>query len=244
MKRKLVFLPVIIAFVLLGCASTGQAAPISGADLYRAAMIDSMIAEQDEILPLVNISPEDPLTTWKDGKTLLLSFHRFPDSYIAGTDYVTKYGEVWTFTDKEMIKWFRENRTRRELAAASVSDWTFRFNQLLGLPEDRDYTHVSAMWADPADVKRPAFETGITRQVTGVKLPPDADPSYKEWFNGNIIWSYFDSAYPWTRLGYTYDWADNGTEYGLSEFLIQKNATVQVEWTRTIGEFIDWLGAQ
>ena len=29
-----------------------------------------------------------------------------------------------------------------------------------------------------------------------------------------------DNRYPWTRLGYTYDWADNGKEYGLSESLI------------------------
>ncbi|GHV82849.1 hypothetical protein AGMMS50212_01890 [Spirochaetia bacterium] len=235
-KRKLAFLPVVIAFVLIGCA-TGQAAVASNSELYRMAMIDSMIAEPDEISPLVRLSPDDPLTSWKDGKVLLLTFHRFPDSYIAGQDYVTKYGEVWTFTDKEMIKWFKYNK-------ASTSAWTARFNQLLGLPEDKDYTHVSAMWVYPTDAKRPAFEKDITKQVTVVKLPADVEPDFKEWFNGNIIWSYFDSAYPWTRLGYTYDWADNGTEYGLSEFLIRKGATVQVEWTKTTGEFVVWLNTQ
>ena len=52
----------------------------------------------------------------------------------------------------------------------------------------------------------------------------------------------FDSAYPWTRLGYTYDWADNGQEYGLSEFLIRQGAEVEVAFTMTTEEFIAWLG--
>ncbi|MBR4798868.1 MAG: hypothetical protein IK047_01255, partial [Clostridia bacterium] len=55
--------------------------------------------------------------------------------------------------------------------------------------------------------------------------------------DGNIIWSYFDSAFPWTRLGYTYDWADNGTEYGLSEFLVFSGAKAKVEYTYSVDEF-------
>ena len=74
-------------------------------------------------------------------------------------------------------------------------------------------------------------------------LPDDIndDDWYAKWFNDNILWSYFDSAYPWTRLGYTYDWADNGKEYGLTEFLIIPNSEALVEFTLTTEEFIDWL---
>ncbi|GHV76056.1 hypothetical protein AGMMS49942_08770 [Spirochaetia bacterium] len=236
MKRRFIFIPVVIALALLGCATTASVG-FTPEDPYQAAVFDAMIAEPDEIMPLVTLSKDDPLTTWKDGKVLLLTYHRYPDSYIAGEDYETKYGEVWTFTDKEVIAWFKDN-------SAGVSDWPTRFKQLLGLPGDREYTHVTAMWVNPADVHRPAFERDSTKPVTDVKLPGDVDPDFKEWFNGNIIWSYFDSAWPWTRLGYTYDWADNGREYGLSEFLVKKNATVQVEWTKTAGEFVGWLGSQ
>ena len=66
------------------------------------------------------------------------------------------------------------------------------------------------------------------------------DKKFKEWFDGNIIWSYFDSAYPWTRLGYTYDWADNGKVYGLSEFLIFSGAEAAIEYTLTINEFVEY----
>lgn len=65
-----------------------------------------------------------------------------------------------------------------------------------------------------------------------------AEESYVRWFNENILDSYFYGAYPWTRLGYTYDWADNGSEYGLSEFLIRQGAEVEVVDTRATKEFL------
>ncbi len=45
----------------------------------------------------------------------------------------------------------------------------------------------------------------------------------------------------WTRLGYTYDWADNGRKYGLSEFLINKNAKAQVAFIESTQEFVTQL---
>ena len=72
-------------------------------------------------------------------------------------------------------------------------------------------------------------------------LDENTEESFKEWFDSNIVWSYFESAYPWTRLGYTYDWADNQEEYGLSEFLIQNNSSVQVAYTVTMEEMIEML---
>ena len=42
-------------------------------------------------------------------------------------------------------------------------------------------------------------------------------------------------------LGYTYDWADNGTAYGLSEFLIFSGATVNIEYTLSVSELIEFV---
>ena len=81
----------------------------------------------------------------------------------------------------------------------------------------------------------PNAEMKATYQPTGDE---EFDIVYKPWFDSNIIWSYYDSAYPWTRLGYTYDWADNGTEYGLSEFLIFSGAKATVEYTYSVDDFV------
>ena len=65
------------------------------------------------------------------------------------------------------------------------------------------------------------------------------DEEFKAWFDDNILWSYFYGEYPWTRLGYTYDWADNGTEYGMTEFIVESGAEVKVEFTETTEEFLN-----
>ena len=61
---------------------------------------------------------------------------------------------------------------------------------------------------------------------------------------GHISSHYCENTYPWTRLGYTYDWAENGEEYGLSEFLLTDGAEVTVEFTKTLEEFLRWAGEE
>ncbi|MBU6351343.1 MAG: hypothetical protein KGS73_14490 [Chloroflexi bacterium] len=39
----------------------------------------------------------------------------------------------------------------------------------------------------------------------------------------------FLERYPWTRLGYTYDWSNSASEVGLSEFVVAAGSTVAVE---------------
>ncbi len=212
--------------------------PPSAQELYRRAVVDAMTIEPDEILPLVAIAEDAPLCSWKDGKTLLLTWHRYPDSYIPGQEFTLSYGAVWTFTDKEILKRFREEKQR------GVTDWDTRFRQLIGVPPGREYTHFTAMWTRPEDILRPGYAWRLEQTVGADNFPEKPDAGYKTWFDGNIIWSYFDSAYPWTRLGYTYDWGGGESEYGLSEFLIRKDAVVDVEFTLATEEFIRWLDGQ
>lgn len=230
---------VAFAFVFIGCAAVydARAGLYSENKLFNDAVMDAVFAESDEIKPLVTLTADDPMTTWKNGKILLLTYHSHPDSYRAGADYAAKHGEIWAVTDGEIRAWFRKN-------GAKTGDLKARFNQLYGFPPDKNYTHFSAMWVNPADVKRPAYQSDTSKQIDALKLPKDVDTEFKKWFDGNIVFSYFDSAYPWTRLGYTYDWAADGDEYGLSEFLIKKEATVTVEFTKTFDEFIEWLKTQ
>lgn len=197
--------------------------------LYLEAVADSKIIEPEEILPVVSISKNRDMVTWNDAgdKVLLLTWHKYPDSYVDGTISNLKWGEVWTFTDKEMKKWVAENGSPSEL----------RLEQLLGLPTNKGYTHITALWVKPADVVRPAYTFNASDTTIADVFLTQPDDEYLNWFNGNIKWSYEDFAFPWTRLGYTYDWADNGTEYGLSEFVIKKGSDVKVAYTLPTEEF-------
>ena len=201
--------------------------------LYQAAVVDAVTIEPGEVLPLVTITPESDLATVKDGKVLLVTVNHHPERYLPG-EAITLPDEVWTFTDREIAAWYAENK-------AGVTDWPLRLKQLVGVPPDGEYTHVSAMWVAVEDVRRPAYSTDITTADMPTALPESTPEEYRDWFTGNILWSYFDSAYPWTRLGYTYDWADNGTEYGLTEFWVAPGTQAEVAYTDTIAEFIDRL---
>lgn len=204
--------------------------------LYAAAVEDAVFATEEEILPLVTITKDSSLVTWnEDGtKVLMLSWHRYPDSYPDGAAFDCVYGEVWTFTDKEILSWYNKN-------ANGVTDWELRFEQLIGLPEETEYTHFTAFWVEPAELIRPAYEPDITKQLTAAALTGEKLGEHEEWFDDNTVGSYFDSAYPWTRLGYTYDWAEGSGEYGLSEFIILPNSTVEVEFTVSTAEFLTML---
>ena len=209
---------------------------LSDEELYARAVRDAVFIEEDEILPLVNISKDDKNVTWNEtGDKVLVAFmNKYPGSYPAGETITLQWGNVWCVSEKEMCKWVKEN-------GEGVEDWTARLHQSLGMPTTKGYTTVTALWIDadllyrPANVTDPTAEMTTTYQATGDET---FDAMYKAWFDSNIIWSYFDDAYPWTRLGYTYDWADNGTEYGMSEFLIFKGAAATVAYTYSVEEFI------
>ena len=216
----------------------GGASTLTNAELYKAAVIDAMVIEDDDILPLIAITKDSTMCSWdEDGRVLMLTYHSYPDSYVAGEEYTLTYGAVWTFTDKEIIKWYKDNKS-------GVTDWELRFKQLIGLPEGRTYTHFSALWTNTDDIIRPGYAWRLSDTVGAAAFVEEPGAEYKTWFDSNIIWSYFDSAYPWTRLGYTYDWAADSGKYGLSEFLIRKDAVTTVEFTMSTEELLSWLESQ
>ena len=226
-----------LAGFFLNPVITQNAGPVLSPDeCYHAAVVDAMDAESSEIMPLVDITPESDMVSWNDAgdKILLLTWHKHPESYAVGKETALEWGEVWTFTDKEIVKWYGENKN-------GVTDWELRLKQLIGLPPDSGYTHVSALWVDPDDIIRPAYATDITEDAMMTSLPEGTDEAYAEWFDGNIISSYYEGAYPWTRLGYTYDWLADDREYGLSEFIVKQGSVVDVDFTLTTEEFINWL---
>ena len=220
-------------------ASTGSSAASkevkSNDELFNAAVRDAVFIEDDEILPLVNISKDDENVLWDDkGRVLVAFMHKYPDSYPTGEDIELKWGNVWCVPAKEMCKWVQKN-------GEGVTDWTTRLHQVLGMPTSKEYNTVTAIWVDakllyrPANVSDPNAKMEAKYKATGDEA---FDKKFKEFFDGNIVWSYFDSAFPWTRLGYTYDWADNGTDYGLSEFLIFNGAKAKVEYTYNVEDYV------
>lgn len=203
--------------------------------LFDESVEDALIIDDDEILPVVSLDEGEPYAVYdEEGRVLLCSFHKYPDSYPDGADVKLEWGNVWTFTGGELEDWYQKNKD-------DVTDWPTRLRELIGLRPDNESNYITAMWVKPEDVFRPAYVSDIGTVEMTDSFSEDVDPEYKEWFDANIISSYFDGEYPWTRLGYTYDWADNGTDYGLSEFIVKQDSEVNVAYTVTLDEMLEKL---
>lgn len=194
--------------------------------LYHNAIIDSIQADEDEVLPLHTIDKSQD-------KVLVCTWHKYPDSYPSGEKITIKYGDVWVFTADEVKQFGSKN--------GSTDDMLLRMEQLIGLPLQSGKTHFTTMWVNPKDLYRPSADRQIDSGTASLEFNENTDHEYIEWFKSQMAYSYYPHRYPWTRLGYTYDWADNGTEYGLSEYVLKNGSEITVEKTYTNEEFFAYI---
>ena len=202
--------------------------------LWSAAMADAVFSEDDEVRELVCLTQGDDKVIWDAAgeRVLLLTWHDYDGACERGASLPTD-GEIWATSMGEMISWYKENRGETE-------NWNLRFAQLLGVHADEGYTRFTAFWVGPENVVRPAYSPDVTHGVeNNYAGMPEGD--FKDWFDNNILWSYFQSDYPWTRLGYTYDWSGVASEYGLTEFVLFGGQGTEIEGTWTTLDFVTWL---
>ena len=106
------------------------------------------------------------------------------------------------------------------------------------MSDESKNTYISSMWFDPEDVRRPAYITNVTKQMS-LQFSEEETDTYKEWFVNQYYTSYDQNKLPWTRLGYTYDWSEEATDrYGLSEFIAWKGTTVTVDKTLLVEDYL------
>ena len=94
----------------------------------------------------------------------------------------------------------------------------------------------------PEDIFRPAPDSENTDNSDGLYFPADATWERIGWLNGVIIFAYFPEEpgikFPFTRLGYSYDWGRPGYEFGVSEFVVSKNSKVILSGVYTPAEYL------
>lgn len=159
------------------------------------------------------------------------------DSCIEGGECPTYRYDTWVTVVPELKNFFGISAPQ-----------PLRVAQLLGLPPEAaaeggsgEYKYMLEMWVSPQDLFRPCPDSEISDTVCETGFPTDSfqmlDPNnkvratagpeygvfknYSSWFTNQARYSYTlgSSPYPWTRLGYTYDWG-SGNHVGLSEFVL------------------------
>lgn len=217
---------------LSGCGNWG-ATEWTDASLeaaYARAVADAAVADASEISrDLIAVTEDNTDLRWRgtagDCEVLVVTWTSWTGYDASVGIDMTASRDIWVTAVPELTDFCRGNRVRGSAA-------TLRMEQLLGLPPDTGKDRFVEMWVDPDDLFRPSPDPEVTDHEAELTFPGSpsfitVSPDHVAWFESQRATSYGEGGYPWTRLGYTYDWADPRDEVGLSEFVVRTGATVE-----------------
>jgi hypothetical protein len=209
---------------------------------YQAAIEDARITQADEIYPfLTPLIEENTALQWRGepgrkqvlmitwtqceyyqglkGKTV--NVNTLPSSFSSPSgqkSVMASYmvpADIWVTAVPELDNFIKNN-------PMPYNAMCLRLEQLLGLPPHDGKTCFVSYWVYPEDLVRPCPDAEVTDSVAELDFPPETPQEYRDWFNNMKENMYDNWRYPWTRLGYTYDWGNPDSEVGLSEFILRK----------------------
>lgn len=193
---------------------------------YNQSVEDAAVAEISEFVPLTPIVPNNDQLTWReiDGEphVLVVTWTSW-DGYDSLVGTSTTLGrEIWTTPAPQVQQFVAEIQPDPDILA-------LRLEQYLGLPPNNGKTKWVELWVKPEDLFRPCPDIDVTDTQCDLSFPATATPEHRVWFVNLYLSSYGDRGYPWTRLGYTYDWGAVDTEVGANELVVRAGATVLIE---------------
>ncbi|MDY6936996.1 MAG: hypothetical protein SWY16_04950 [Cyanobacteriota bacterium] len=205
---------------------------------YLRATEDASEAEESEVDDrLWAITPENSDLIWLDERSsqvLMVTWTNW-DGYEEFVGLPLELDRLVWVTPAPQVQRFCQNLNldlNFDLPAL-----TLRLEQYLGLPPDNGKTKFVEFWVDPEDLFRPCPDAEIDDRSCQRQFPESADLEHRRWIVEMMLSSYGVDGYPWTRLGYTYDWGNSQTEVGASEFTIASGSQVTVRSVQTTEEF-------
>jgi hypothetical protein len=240
-----------LLFITLTCAASSFAQTASDAAAlqkqYTDAVNDARTAKAEEIIntliPVVRCNSNLRWEDEPDGSVRVL-VATWVNGWVA-KNYDGKEGQLvpipsgaYPFvTTVPEVKNFCSNPQR------AGTNLTLRLEQLLGLPPMNGKVEFVELWVDPNDLFRPCPDPEIADSRCELDFPQTGfltvSLSYVKWFDNQVCQSYPSRpkdytgtdlmGYPWTRLGYTYDWGIASGHVGMSEFVIRPGSQVKVK---------------
>lgn len=236
LRRRRISKSVIILLLLLALNLAGnstatlaqQIAPDQTSVLladYNAAIYDAAVYKFSNLRPLRPLK-FDPATKSVEVVSL--------------TDFDYKVGA----TTLPVYVWVTGVPEVQELCRDFSGDLNLRLHQLFGLHPNRKFKHFVVMRVKEGDIFRPTANPDPTTTLPcsypvaancGEAFPDNVSAVHVRWLANQLLNSYVISesylipvGYPWTRLGYTYDWKYGANKYGASEYVIQSGSSVTV----------------
>jgi hypothetical protein len=233
---------------------------------YWDAVEDARTPEPQEVFRnLTAITRNNKGLTWDDRDRVLVA------TWATWSGYAPNQGKSLILTQDLWVTVVPDLKNFcRSYTPTTTTSLATRLNQLLGLPPDeRDRAanrRVVEIWVEPTYLFRPSFDPEITdheaefgfrslNEFISVPL------SYHRWFYAQYDQRYQykgqpidrnrsdtqNTPYPWTQLGYTYDWGNPADwskldpnrpkRVGLSEFVIREWSPISVHSVRSGNDY-------
>ena len=251
--KKLIHFPVILLFTLLAvsaCQKTENTVYTpAGPDMaalkkqYNLAVLDAKVAEPWEIYrSLVAVEyyadsmagqgnlvwSTDPLGRHR---LLVVSWMKQSSTQFwpVGQTFKTSNNQAymsWITTAPEMLDFLKKN------SFTDSNQMHLRIAQVLGMPPNTQNNFFVEYWVYPDNLFRPTPDPEVNDHEADLYFPSWVSQKHRDWFNNEIKNKYdttTTSAFPWTRLGYTYDWANPLHPIGMSEFVVDTSSVVTVK---------------
>lgn len=229
----------IVSFFLLfiGCSPYKTLVVKKDLELtYQAAVKDASVAQPKEIdrklVPITDYNLD--LKRNDKGQILAVTWTGW-NGYdkLVGED-MTLSREIWVTTAPQLSN-FCQNLN---LDSAKM---VLRLEQLLGLPPHNGKTRFVEVWVNPEDMFRPCPDPEITDGACELKTPTSPyfliAEEHQKWIDNLRANSYGEKGYPWTQLGYTYDWGNPKNHVGLSEFIVKAKSTVTIKGVSDVYQY-------
>lgn len=132
------------------------------------------------------------------------------------------------------------------IAAKKKMNVDHRLEQYLGLPPNSGHKYFVELWIKPEDLFRPAADPEVDDheakyEFSNVTKRLTTSSDYISWYENSVKSRYFpdpgNQPYPWTRLGYTYDWHPTSNKIGASEFVIIEGSNIITNAVYTTEEY-------
>ena len=234
---------------------------------YWGAVEDARVPEIEEVYRhLTAITPHNTALTWDDRGNVLVATWTTWDGYTQNVgNQLILTRDLWVTVVPDLQNFCQTYTPTPEIPLAA------RLNQLLGLPPEMPDSAASRqlveIWVEPQWLFRPSPDPEITDHEAELSFRPVSEfvsvpSSYLQWFyaeydqryqyrgqpiNRFSLESSDNVPYPWTQLGYTYDWGnpadwetvdpDRPEEVGLSEFVIRQWSPIAVHAVQSAEDY-------
>lgn len=204
---------------------------------FLVAVYDTLNPQDCERWPhLTPLRPDNPDLIWRGDQVLMVVWTRTctdtsPPHAIACLDEGDTYDvpvresyALWVTAAPEVRAFIQRERAYNP--TFSMAHLGPRLEQYLGLkPQGLDRTFVE-LWVNRADLLRPCLDEDPTDTQCDLWHPDHLEPGTP--FAQAVGSGDPRERYPFTGLGYTYDWGNPHTDVGVSEFVVRGGATVTI----------------